>query len=652
MLIKIFKVLAGLVLLTLLGAVGFLLFAQRDPDLVLSAAKVLEPAATEPQAAANPQRNAYFGELHLHTAYSMDANVFGTNIDPRGAYRFAKGEPMEVGRTGIQQRIAAPLDFAAVTDHAEGMGLMSQCYTPGSGSYWTLDCVGIRYKILPVFPRLFKANVQSGDVHATYIAGPCGADGRKCIDAAHTVWEDIQNAANEHYQPGKFTTFNGFEYSPTLSRGGMLHRNVIFRGAKVPPTVFGAADGFAEDLLRWLDVQCTGACKALAIPHNPNFSWGLMFGDTNANATPLTRENLALRAKYETLVEIFQAKGSSECARGVGNSDEECGFENLFRACKPGEEDMIDPKTGIHTVQCVAQNDMVRNVLKRGLTEEKKWGFNPFKLGFVGGTDNHNAMPGDTAEKGYNGHAAPNDSTPELRLGMKETIVTKSLGLPTTGINPGGLTGVWAEKNTREDIWDGLKRRETWGTSGTRLRVRFFGGFGLPADLHTQPNMVQTAYAKGVPMGGDLQAAPAGNAPAFVVWAMRDANSAPLQRIQIVKGWTEGDATKEAVYDVACSDGLKPDAKTHRCPDNGAKVNLQDCSISQGKGAAELSTTWKDPDFHAKDSAFYYVRVLENPVCRYSQYDALKLGVAHPAGFPATVQERAWSSPIWYTPGQ
>ena len=651
MLKKIVKVLAGLVLLSLLGVSGFLFFAQHDPDMALSATKVLEPTATGPQAAANPQRNAYFGELHLHTAYSLDANVFGTKIDPRGAYRFAKGEPMELGRTGIQQRINSPLDFAAVTDHAEGIGLMSQCYTPGSGSYWTLDCVGIRYKILLVFPRLFKANVQTGAETASYLKGPCGADGRKCIDAAHTVWEDIQNAANEHYQPGKFTTFIGFEYSPTLIRGGMMHRNVIYRGAQVPPTVFGAADGFVEDLLRWLDVQCTGACKALSIPHNSNFSWGLMFGDTNANATPLTRENLALRAKYETLVEIFQAKGSSECARGVGSSDEECGFENLFRACKPGEEDKIDPKTGIHTVQCVAQNDLVRNVLKRGLTEEKKWGFNPFKLGIVGGTDNHNALPGDTAEKGYNGHAAPIDSTPELRLGLKETIVTKSLGLATTSINPGGLTGVWAEKNTREDIWDGLKRRESWGTSGTRMRVRFFGGFDLPADLHTQPGMVQTAYAKGVPMGGDLQAGPAGKSPAFVVWAMRDANSAPLQRIQIVKGWVEGDATKEAVYDVACSDGLKPDAKTHRCPDNGAKVNLQDCSVTSGKGAAELATTWQDPDFRAKDAAFYYVRVLENPVCRFSQYDALKLGVAHPSGFPPTVQERAWSSPIWYTPG-
>jgi hypothetical protein len=509
----------------------------------------------------------------------------------------------------------------------------------------------MRYKFMPLFPRLFDALVQRGDQLGYYPKGMCGDDGRHCVAAAPSIWQDIQNAANEAYRPGKFTTLIGYEYSPTLEMGGMLHRNVIYRGAKVPDTVFGATDGFAEDLLRWLDTHCTGACQALAIPHNSNFSWGLMFGDRNSDASALTGENLALRAKYERLVEIFQAKGGSECARGLGNTDKECGFENLWPVCKPGE-DTIDAKKGIHAARCVAENDMVRNVLKRGLTEEKKWGFNPFKLGLVGGTDNHNGMPGDTAERGYNGHATPLDTDLEYRLGIKQTIVTKKLGIGPAVINPGGLTGVWAEENTRPSIWDGLQRRESWGTSGTRLRVRFFGGFGLPADLHTKPDMVQTAYARGVPMGGDLQAAPAGKAPTFVVWALRDANSAPLQRVQIVKGWADGDVTKEAVFDVACSDGLKPDARTHRCPDNGAKVNLQDCSISQGKGAAELSTTWEDPDFHAKDSAFYYVRVLENPVCRYSQYDALKLGVAHPEGVSPTVQERAWSSPIWYTPGK
>ncbi len=347
-------------------------------------------------------------------------------------------------------------------------------------------------------------------------------------------------------------------------------------------------------------------------------------------------------------MEVFQAKGNSECARGVGTTDEECGYENLFPACKP-DEAVIDPKTGQHGPQCVTQADSVRETLKRGLRDEAKLGFNPFKFGLVASTDNHNGAPGDTTESTYKGHGAPNDSTEELRLGLKSNIVSKTLGFSMLGLNPGGLTGVWAPENTRESIWDGLKRREAWGTSGTRVRVRFFGGYDLPADMHKRPDMVKQAYASAVPMGGDLRSAPAGKAPSFVVWAMRDANSAPLQRIQIVKGWVEGDMTKEAVYDVACSDGLQPDAQTHRCPDNGAKVDLKDCSISKDKGAAELATTWVDPDFSANASAFYYVRVLENPVCRYSQYDAMKLGVPHPADKSATTQERAWSSPIWYT---
>lgn len=646
---RVIQWLGGVLALLVAGAGGYLLFAHHDPDLVLSAAKVLEPTAAPGAPAPNPQRNAYFGELHLHTKYSMDANVFGNRLDPRMAYRFAKGEAMEMGDSGIVQKLPAPLDFAAVTDHAEGMGGVHQCLNSQSENYWNLDCIGMRYKFLPLFPRLFDALVQSGPQRGSYPPGICGADGARCIASTPSIWQDIQNAANEAYEPGKFTAFIGYEYSPTLVMGGMLHRNVIYRGAKVPDTVFGAADGFAEDLLRWLDTQCTGACQALAIPHNPNFSWGLMFGDRNSDASALTRDNLALRAKYERLVEVFQAKGGSECARGLGNSDEECGFENLWPVCKPGEE-QIDDKTGIHAVRCVAQNDMVRNVLKRGLAEETKWGFNPYKLGLVGGTDNHNGMPGDTTEQGYNGHAAPIDTTPEYRLGMKQTIVSKKLGVNAAGLNPGGLTGVWAEENTRASIWDGLHRRESWGTSGTRLRVRFFGGYDFAPNLHQQPDMVKTAYAQGVPMGGDLAAAPAGKAPAFVVWALRDAQSAPLQRVQIVKGWVAEDGkAQEQVYDVACSDGGQPDAKTHRCPDNGAKVDLKTCSISQDRGAPELATTWKDPDFHPAQSAFYYVRVLENPVCRYSQYDALKLGVEHPANFPQTIQERAWSSPIWYT---
>lgn len=642
----IFSSIIGLILVGILAYAGYLAITTPKSNIKFDRSVVATPKNDD--VASIAVRQALFGDLHLHTSYSMDANVFGTKLGPRDAYRFSKGESMEVGLTGIQHQIDSPLDFAAVTDHAEGLGMIAQCYMPESKTYWNFECIGTRYKILLVFPRLFKANIQVGDKHARYPAGACGEDGEVCKVSAKTVWRDTINAANEQYQPGRFTTLIGFEYSPTLFSGGMIHRNVIFRNDQVPDTVFGASDGFAEDLFRWLDSRCVGDCRALSIPHNSNFSWGLMFGDRNANATPVTRENLALRAKYERLVEIFQGKGSSECTAGLANNDEACNFENIFPICDE-KSAVIDTKNGIHTPKCVTPNDMVRSVLRRGLTEEKKWGFNPYKLGIVAATDNHNGLMGDTSEKNYQGHAAPNDSTPELRLGLQQNIVSKTLGFSLSKVNPGGLTGVWAEQNTRESIWDALNRRESWGTSGTRLKVRFFGGFNLPKNLHQEANAIERAYQIGVPMGSDINVANAGESLSFMLWAQRDLKSAPLQKLQIVKGWMEGDETHEKVYDVVCSDQLIPDPQTHRCPSNEAKV-MDDCSISQDRGAAELSTTWTDPDFKKEQSAFYYVRVLENPVCRYSKYDAIALKIEHPKDMPAIIQERAWSSPIWYNP--
>jgi hypothetical protein len=640
--------LLGLVVVLIISALGALAYLEqqlRSPYELPSPT----PAATLPLPPANALRNAYFGDLHVHTAMSLDANIFDTRSGPRMAYEFARGREIELPGTGIRQKLMAPLDFAAVTDHAEGMGALHSCFDREGAAYWTLDCIGIRHQVLLIFPRLFATIQQSGASLAQNNPRMCGATGKACLDGGKSVWLEMQAAAREHYQPGTFTTFNGFEYSPTLVRGGMLHRNVIFRGDVVPFNVFSAMDGFVEDLMRWLDVQCKGDCKVLTIPHSSNFSWGLMFGDTNSDGTTLTAVNLALRAKYDALIEVFQAKGSSECAVGVGNTDEQCAFENIFPACT-AEESKVDAQTGQHANRCIAANDMVRNVLKRGLTDVSKWGVNPYKLGIIGSTDNHNGAPGDTQESTWNGHGGVNDATPEQRLGIKRGLVAKVVGLSPGTINPGGLVGVWAEQNTREAIWDALARKETFGTSGTRVRARLFAGFDFPSDLHTRADAVAVAYQTGVPMGADLPNAGSGKAPTLLVMALRDANSAPLQRIQIVKGWVSGSETSEQVFDVACSDGIVPDPATHHCRDNGAKVNLSDCSISTDKGASSLSTTWRDPDFNPAVAAFYYVRVLENPVCRYSQRDALKLGAQHPSNVPKTIQERAWTSPVWYTP--
>ena len=640
---------AALLLVTVLSIVGSLTLDYLEHHLhnPQEAAESGQPAP-RPRPPVNPLRNAYFGDLHAHSALSLEANVFDVRNGPRAAYRFAKGESFELAGVEGRQKLGAPLDFAAVTDHAEGMGAIRQCYDKSNASYWSLDCMGIRYRIVLVFSQWFSSAQQSGAQLAGYSTSLCGTGGKNCVAAARLAWQEVQAAARAHYEPGHFTTFNGFDYSPNLGRGGSLPRNVIFRGEAVPNNVFSAMDGFAEDLLNWLDGQCKGPCQALTIPHSSNFSWGLMFGETNSDGTPLTAANLALRARYDALAEVVQTKGSAECMAGVGTTDGQCGFENIFPACG-AEEAVAHPKTGQHSSRCIASQDMLRNVLKKGLQDTAKWGFNPYKLGLVGGSNGHNGTPGDTQEGNWKGHAGTSDATPEQRLGLQRSLAARFSGIAPAGLNPGGLTGVWAEENTREAIWDALHRKEVFATSGTRVRVRMFAGFDYPANLHTLPDAVQMAYASGVPMGGDLTVAGPGQAPSFLVMAQRDEQSAPLQRIQVVKAWVTGAGAHEKVYDVACADGIQPDVATHQCRDNGATVNLSDCSISPDKGATALAATWRDPDFDPHAPTFYYVRVLENPVCRHSQRDAIRLGLEAPANVPKTIQERAWSSPIWYS---
>ena len=639
---------AALLLVTVLAIAGSLTIDYLEAHLHNpQEAAAGGQTAPRPRPAANPLRNAYFGDLHAHSALSLEANVFDVRNGPRAAYRFAKGESFELAGVEGRHKLGAPLDFAAVTDHAEGLGAIRQCYDKKNSSYWSLDCMGIRYRIVLVFSQWFSSGQQSGSQLAGYSPSLCGTGGKNCVAAARLAWQELQAAAREQYEPGHFTTFNSFDYSPNLGRGGSLPRSVIFRGDAVPDNVFSAMDGFVEDLLHWLDTECKGPCQALTIAHSPHFSWGLMFGETNSDGTPLTAASMALRARYDALAEVFQTKGSAECMTGVGTSDGQCGFENIFPACS-ADEAVVADKTGQHSSRCIASNGMLRNVLKKGLQDTTKWGFNPYKLGLVAGSNGHNGTPGDTQEGSWRGHAGTSDAAAEQRLGIERSLASRFSGLTPAGLNPGGLTGVWAEENTREAIWDALRRKETFATSGTRVRVRMFAGFDYPDNLHTLPDAVGLAYARGVPMGGDLAAGGPGQAPSFLVMAQRDAQSAPLQRLQVVKGWVTASGTKEQVYDVACADGIAPDPSTQQCRDNGAQVNLNDCSISPDKGATTLAATWRDPDFDPHAPTFYYVRVLENPVCRHSLRDALKLGVEPPAHVPKTIQERAWGSPIWY----
>ena len=637
--------------------------AEADKDLGLDAtAEVDEPAATGAEdtgsaatktkagststgdVPSNPLRDAYFGELHIHTAYSLDAYIFGNALnDPFSAYRFAKGETVKLP-TGVEKKIVAPLDFVAVTDHAEALGEYEICTNPKMKGYGTEVCKGIRANEMKIFQEVF-AGVSK--VPAKRLVEICGEDGKTCVEAVSNPWSRIQEAAAENYEPGKFTSFIAFEYSAGAPEGGggMMHRNVIFRTDKVPETVFSAFEGKPEDLLRWLETNCTDDCQVLTIPHNPNFYWGRLYWGKNSDGSEWSQDMVELRERMDRLVEVMQVKGNSECQAGIMTSDEACNFEMVFQKC-----------SGDNSVSCTNEYGLVRNGLKLGLRHKENLGVNPFKQGIIGSTDNHNGTPSDTTESDFEGHYANNDATPKVRLGMELNPTAQAMGLsaeddPTKRYNPGGIAGVWAESNTREGIWDALHRKETFGTSGTRTKIRLFAGFDFPADMHSKDNWVAMGYESGVPQGGDLSKAADGKAPTLMVWAQRDPNSAPLARLQIIKGWrTADDKLEEMTYDVACSDGATPDPKSHQCPDNGASVNLEDCSISSDKGDAQLAATWTDPDFDPAEHAFYYARVLENPVCRWSMYDAKKAGVEHPEDLPKTIRERAWSSPIWYTP--
>ena len=604
-------------------------------------APAADEAATESAASAepesNPLRNAYFGDLHVHTSWSLDAYAFGhpMNNDPSVAYRYGRGEPILDPEGNVRGQLRTPLDFMAVTDHDNFMGEVQLCQDPEADTYDLAVCQEIRAGG-PAFLRHYNAsNENRRDLELCGSTEP-GPDNRCDQRAAH-LWPMVQEIADAYYEPSVFTTFTAFEFTASDSTtGGWLHRNVFFRGDDIPP--WGGASitirHSPERLWEWMDESCTGDCDVIAIPHNTNYGMGVVLAPNNADGTPFTAEILERRARREPLIEIHQVKGNSECAPGLLTSDEECNFEQVFEPCDP---DQLASTPELATAACTVASNFVRNALKTGLEVEAEHGINPFKYGIIGSTDDHRSMSGSVVEETWQG-----DFFGEIG----ETPVGSPLN------NPGGLAAVWAEENTRDSIFDALRRRETFATSGPRIRVRFFGGWELPDDLHTRTDLVEEGYRSGVPMGGDLPAAPGGaDAPQFVVWATRDANSAALQKLQIVKGWDDPDAgAGEQVYDVACDSGLPPDPETHRCADNGAQVNLADCSVAGGAGAAELSGVWTDPEFDTSRRAFYYVRVLENPTCRWTTWRVLESGGELPDGVPPVIKERAWSSPIWYTP--
>jgi hypothetical protein len=607
-------------------------------------------------------RKPYFGDLHVHTSVSADAYIFGTRERPRAAYRFALGEAIALADDDEQQtrsaRIDRPLDFAAVTDHAEFFGEVQICSTPGSLVYDEEICELLRLADDP--NNRFQTTVQW--LFPAGIANPppslpfCETPGLDCDGAAVEVWQEIQAAAEEAYDRSAactFTTFVGYEHTAS-PLGRHLHRNVIFRNHHVP--AFAASQletergGTPQGVWTAIEDDCLHAgtgCDAVIIPHNPNLSGGLQWRD------PADVDEAARRQTLEPLAELHQVKGNSECrfdrlaGRGLDTRDELCVFEQLRGAHQL-------PGTPPPSIDEYPRRNMIRNTLKDGLGFEETLGVNPFKLGFIGSTDTHNATAGATDETSWPGAGGNDDSSPSRQIG---------------GIrdNPGGLAAVWAEENSRDALFDALRRRETYATSGTRPVLRFFGG-DLTGVACGSADFVARAYETGTPMGGDIGFAGGAGGPRLAVLALKDPGTAEnpgtdLQRVQIVKGWVSaGGEVQEKIFEVAGD------------PNNGAGVDPVTCA-PVGAGSAELCAVWEDPEFDPTERAFYYARLLENPTCRWSTIVCKSVGVdpfsqdcaaqaaAAGEGFAnccrdetndmflsPTIQERAWSSPIWYRP--
>ena len=585
----------------------------------------------------------YFGDTHLHTAYSADAGMAGAIVGLEDAYRFARGEEI-MSNTGLPVKLARPLDFLVIADHAENLGLAPMIAASDPGllqSEWGKKVHDLVKggKGTDAF-NMWAAAMQS-------LKDPF--KGQEKTMAA-PAWKQITAAAEKYNEPGRFTAFIGYEWT-SGPNGDNLHRNVIFRDGKakadqiIPLSYYETGD--PEDLWKWMAAyeQKTGG-KLLAIAHNGNLSNGLMFDDvTLTTKKPLDRAYAVARTRWEPIYETTQPKGDGETHPALSRNDEFANFERWDKGSFGPTLKTPD----------MLRREYTREALKRGLSYEAKLGANPFKFGLIGSTDAHTGLATTTEDNWFGKVALLEPSADPIRF--NEVIIgrvpadrarkNQHLARETSA---SGLAAVWARDNTREALWDAMARKEVYATTGTRLQVRVFGGFDFNAKDLDRSDFAEQGYARGVPMGGDLKAAPEGKAPNFVIRALRDADGANLDRVQVIKGWLDAAGkTHEKVYDVAWSGNRKP-SKDGKLPSVGNTVNIKDASYTNAIGSPYLTAHWKDPAFDARQRAFYYVRVLEIPTPRWTTFDAKVFGVKLPTDVPASIQERAYTSPIWYSP--
>jgi hypothetical protein len=650
--------LTHIVTLSVLLALAFSLLANAasSSDELVTYSELREVCASR-----SATRNAYFGDLHIHTGYSYDAIQLGIKNTPADAYRFAKGESIPVppfDDNGIPQstaKLKTPLDFAAVTDHAEFFGEFSICTDASSEVYQTNTCKGLRGQDFAGYFEFIKVVLDEDPQRISEI---CGKDGTACTEAARSPWKATQKMAEAAYDRSsacKFTTFVAYEYTGTTNSNN-IHRNVIFRNAIVPDQAISYIEApTAPALWAQLTQRCHNelpGCDVLAIPHNSNISAGAMFASFAAEREMAQSavERAAIRNAMEPIMEIFQHKGNSECFNGLpgilGQPDELCNMEQVralgertdrsgtkqvIKFCKEGEVG----RRGFSRFGCISKNDFFRSVLLTGLQDEAVIGVNSYRLGTIASTDTHLGTSGATDEKAYLGHLVT-EST------LKERLAPPISSPQILEGNPGGLAGIWAVENSRDALFNAMQQREVFGTSGTRIRPRLFAGWDIADEACELASPYAHGYKNGVPMGAQLSSAPQGSKVKFLITAIQDPNAAPLQKLQIIKGWVDAQGnSNNKVIDVVGTEN------------NEGSIDLE-TGVWGGSSASTLCAVYEDSEFDPSQSAYYYMRAVEVPTLRWSWAQCVLLPVKkRPTqcnnSSPKTIQEMAWTSPIWYS---
>jgi hypothetical protein len=601
--------------------------------------------AYSPYAGRNFPSRPFFGETHMHTSFSMDAGAFGAQLGPREAYRFARGEQIN-SNTGQPVKLSRPLDFMVVADHSDGMG------------FFPLLVSGAPEIMADPQGRKWNEMLHSGqgaavamDIITSFGMGTISkaimpVPGTKAYRGA---WQETIKAAEDYNEPGRFTAFIGYEWTSNTG-GNNLHRNVIFRdnadkASQVEPftTVKPLGSDNPADLWKWMTAyEAKTGGNVLAIAHNGNLSNGQMFPIVEVFGKKIDRAYAEERMKWERLYEVTQMKGDGEAHPFLSPNDEFANFETWDKGNLDGS---------VAKSNDMLQFEYARSAYKNGLLLEQQLGVNPYKFGMIGSTDSHTGLATAEEENFFGKTAAQEPGLERMRKPFFDNPKT-GVKIMDWEVSSSGYAAVWATENTREALFDAMSRRETYATTGPRMIVRFFGGFDFEeTDAHNRLP-AQIGYTKGVPMGGDLNNAPKGKAPSFLVAALKDPIGANLDRIQIVKGWVDAKGNvHEKVYDVVWGDAdkRKPGADG-KLPAVGSTVDVANATWTNTIGAPELITVWKDPDFDPALSAFYYTRVLEIPTPRWTAYDVKRFGIKPLEGTTMTLQERAYTSPIWYTP--